>query len=98
MTPPVDARPRLAEGVRLREDRHEGGTVLLSPEGVLRPNATGAALLALCDGRRTVGEIAAALADTYRAPAEVVLGDVIESLQILIDHQLVCVSAGEGAP
>ena len=53
------------QGVRLHWDRHDQRSVLLHPEGVLRPSETGIAVLTLCDGRRSVEEIAAVLAGRY---------------------------------
>ncbi|MGR6964441.1 pyrroloquinoline quinone biosynthesis peptide chaperone PqqD [Geodermatophilus sp. URMC 61] len=58
-------RPRLARHVRLRFDPARGRHVLLTPEAVTVLNGTGAAVLELCDGRRTVREIAAELRGRY---------------------------------
>lgn len=63
------SRPRLAEGVRLQPDRRDGGMVLLYPEGFLRLNRTAGEILGLCDGRRSIDEIVAMLADEYVEPA-----------------------------
>ena len=57
-----DARPRLARGVRLQEDRTRGGFVLLAPERVLHANGTAAEVLRLCDGERTVAALLTDLA------------------------------------
>ena len=51
--------PAFARGVRLK--RQAGGAILLVPEGIVTLNPTAAAALALVDGTRTVGEIAATL-------------------------------------
>lgn len=59
------ARPRLAPHVRLRFDGTRGQHALLSPETVWVINDTGAAIVELCDGRRTVGEIRAELQSRY---------------------------------
>ena len=59
-------RPRLAPHVRLKYDRARGRHVLLTPETVTVLNGTGASILSLCDGQRTVGEIAAELRGTYQ--------------------------------
>jgi pyrroloquinoline quinone biosynthesis protein D len=89
-TPPgLSSRPRLAEGVRLQPDRHAGGTVLLYPEGVLRLNRTGADILILCDGGRSVEEIVAVLAETYIAPEGDSRTDVLDFLADLSLRQLV---------
>ena len=58
-------RPRLARHVRLRFDPARGRHVLLTPEAVTVLNGTGAAVLELCDGRRTVREIVAELRGRY---------------------------------
>jgi pyrroloquinoline quinone biosynthesis protein D len=58
-------RPRLARHVRLRFDPARGQHVLLTPEAVTVLNSTGAAVLGLCDGQRTVIEIVAELRGRY---------------------------------
>jgi pyrroloquinoline quinone biosynthesis protein D len=58
-------RPRLARHVRLRFDPSRGQHVLLTPEAVTVLNGTGAAVLELCDGQRTVTEILAELRGRY---------------------------------
>ena len=64
------ARPRLAPHVRLSFDRTRQRHVLQSPESVIVLNDTGAAVLGLCDGQRTLAEIVAALEPEYnRVPA-----------------------------
>ncbi|OLT18200.1 pyrroloquinoline quinone biosynthesis protein PqqD [Pseudonocardia sp. CNS-139] len=60
-------RPRLARHVRLTFDRTRQRHVLLHPETVVVLHGTGAEILQLCDGRRTVAEIVAALAGRYRS-------------------------------
>jgi len=44
--------------------------VLLTPETVILLNDTGAAILELCDGQRTVAEILAELRDRYDRVAD----------------------------
>jgi pyrroloquinoline quinone biosynthesis protein D len=70
-------RPRLADGARLQYDdvRHEH--VLLVPEGAVRLNETAAHVLELCDGQRSVDDIATALSERYQA-AEI--GDDVREL------------------
>jgi pyrroloquinoline quinone biosynthesis protein D len=60
-------RPRLARHVRLRFDPGRGQHVLLTPEAVTVLNRTGAAVLQLCDGQRTVTQIVAELRGRYAA-------------------------------
>ena len=57
--------PRLADGARLRYDDVREEHLLLVPEGAVRLNETAAQVLELCDGDRSVEEIAAALSDRY---------------------------------
>lgn len=90
-------RPSLAAGVRRQEDRVGGGPVLLFPEGVFVLNPTGAAIVDLCDGRRTLSEIVVELAASYDAPPETVLADVSEYLSRLDDRGFLGWAGTEGA-
>ena len=58
-------RPRLAPHVRLTFDPARERHVLLAPEMVSVLNGTGATILGLCDGKRTVTEIMAELHGQY---------------------------------
>jgi pyrroloquinoline quinone biosynthesis protein D len=78
--------PRLRRGVRLSYDRTRQTHVLLYPEGVLVPNKTAAAVLALCDGQTTVPDIAAALGEHYTDVRE---QDVHDVLARLADRRMV---------
>ncbi|MFI9599684.1 pyrroloquinoline quinone biosynthesis peptide chaperone PqqD [Streptomyces sp. NPDC052043] len=60
-------RPRLARHVRLAYSRARQRQVLLHPETVVVLNGSGADILGLCDGRRTVAEIVAELGARYRS-------------------------------
>jgi pyrroloquinoline quinone biosynthesis protein D len=73
--PAADSRPVLPRGVRIHRDAVRGRWVLLAPERALRLDDTGLAVLREVDGRRSLDEIAAALADRYGAPKDQVLGD-----------------------
>jgi len=66
-------RPRLARLVRLEWDPVRESHVLLAPEGVLVLNQTGATILRLCDGERTVVEIV----EELRAQYDRVAGDEV---------------------
>jgi pyrroloquinoline quinone biosynthesis protein D len=55
----------LARHVRLSFDRTRQRHVLLHPETVVVLNGSGADILELCDGRRTVAEIVGALGARY---------------------------------
>ena len=64
------SRPRLAPHVRLTFDPARQRYVLLTPETVTLLNDTGAAILELCDGERTVGQILAELHDRFDRVAD----------------------------
>lgn len=69
--PDSDAsRPRLAPHVRLRFDPARERHVLLTPEAVTVLNDTGAAIVELCDGQRTVAEIVTELRARYDRVAD----------------------------
>jgi pyrroloquinoline quinone biosynthesis protein D len=60
--------------------------VLLYPEGAMLLNDTGAEILALCDGQRTIDDIAAVLKEKYGAD---VTSDVTEYISALVERELV---------
>ena len=84
--------PRLATGARLRYDEVREEHVLLIPEGAVRLNPTAVAVLELCDGERSVEEIAGTLSERYGGAD--VSGDVEELVAALSQRGLV-VDAGE---
>ena len=53
----LESRPSLARKARLRYEEVRQTDLLLLPERVVKLNPTGAAILRLCDGHRTVREI-----------------------------------------
>ncbi|HEY4417951.1 MAG TPA: pyrroloquinoline quinone biosynthesis peptide chaperone PqqD [Pseudonocardia sp.] len=67
---PDTARPRLGPHLRLRFDRSRGKHVLLAPESVIVLNGTGADIVGLCDGSRTVAGIVDELRTRYQRPVE----------------------------
>lgn len=84
-----DARPRLAPRARLRPDRQTGRTLLLYPEAGLALNPTAAATLELCDGARTLAEIAALLADRFGRDAAAIAAEIGPFLDQLAARGLV---------
>jgi pyrroloquinoline quinone biosynthesis protein D len=72
-------RPRLATGARLRYDEVREEHLLLVPEGAVKLNATAVAVLELCDGERSVDDIAGALSERYGG------ADVRDDIAELID-------------
>ena len=85
-----DAVPALWKLARLQFDQVRNQHVLLYPEGVVLLNDTGATILDLCDGKRSVAEISATLKERYDCD---VLGDVIEYLDGLLAQGLVVTKA-----
>jgi pyrroloquinoline quinone biosynthesis protein D len=81
----LETRPHLPAYLKLRHDAGRDRWILLAPERVLTPDQTAVAVLKLCDGQRTVQEIAASLAAEYAAPVEVISADVLDLLQGLAD-------------
>jgi pyrroloquinoline quinone biosynthesis protein D len=53
----LTATPRLATRAMLKHDRVRGVELLLLPERVVVLNQSGAAILSLCDGNRTVRQL-----------------------------------------
>jgi pyrroloquinoline quinone biosynthesis protein D len=84
-------RPRLAPHVRLTFDPARQRHVLLTPEAVSVLNGTGAAILGLCDGRRTVTEIVAELRGRYQRVDD-------EEVRLFLDRLAArrCVEVGHG--
>jgi pyrroloquinoline quinone biosynthesis protein D len=81
-----DSVPRLWRVARLDFDPVRQRHVLLYPEGAVILNDTGAAILALCDGNRTVKEIASILGERYQAD---VSADVTDYLAQMADRELI---------
>ena len=80
------SRPALWRLARVDFDPVRQRPVLLYPEGAMLLNDTGAEILKLCDGTRTIAEIAAELGAKYNAD---VTGDVTEYLSTLAERELV---------
>ncbi|WBO62986.1 pyrroloquinoline quinone biosynthesis peptide chaperone PqqD [Streptomyces camelliae] len=84
-------RPRLAPHVRLMFDPTRERHVLLAPEAVTVLNGTGAAVLGLCDGERTVAGIVAELSGRY----DRVAGDEVRFFLARLAARR-CVEVGDG--
>lgn len=75
----LDSRPALARKARMRYEEVRQADLLLLPERVVKLNATGAAILRLCNGRRPVREIVQELGSRFgQAGLE---NDVLEFLR-----------------
>jgi pyrroloquinoline quinone biosynthesis protein D len=82
----ADTVPRLWRLARLEYDTVRQRHVLLYPEGAVLLNDTGAAILELCNGSRTIDQIVAILSERYQAD---VSDDVTEYLSQMADRELV---------
>ena len=80
------SRPKLWKFARVQFDEARQRNVLQYPEGAVLLNDTAAEILALCDGQRTIAEIAAMLEERYGSN---VLDDVQSYLSQLADRELV---------
>jgi pyrroloquinoline quinone biosynthesis protein D len=80
-------RPCLRTGARLRYDEVREEHLLLIPEGVVRLNPTAAEVLGLCDGERSLDDIAAELSARYDGAD--VRDDVVELVDALAQKGLV---------
>ena len=79
------SRPVLPRHAKLKYDETRQVWVILAPERVLAPDEIAVEVLKLCDGNRSVGDLADQLAAKYAAPREAILTDVIAMLQDLAD-------------
>ena len=86
MTLTLTSRPTLWRLARLDYDPVRKRPVLLYPEGAVLLNDTGAAILELVDGARTIGDIVALLGERYGAD---VTADVTEYLSDLARRELI---------
>jgi pyrroloquinoline quinone biosynthesis protein D len=82
--------PALARRARLRVDRLGNGHVLLAPERGFRLNESAAAVLMLCDGQRSLLQIAQRLAPP--AQEAQVLADVLALAEYLQGRGLLIVT------
>jgi pyrroloquinoline quinone biosynthesis protein D len=85
----LGSRPVLQRHMKLRHDRVRNRWVVLAPERIIVPNDEGVSVLKLCDGQRTVLDIAHVLAAEYDATPEVIAADIMPILQELCDRGVV---------
>jgi len=83
------AVPSLWRLARLNFDPVRQQHVLVYPEGAMMLNESGAAILQLCDGQRSIAEIARILDERYHCD---VLADVTEYLAQLVEREFVRVA------
>ena len=81
--------PKLAKRARLRSDARDEKWMILYPERGLVLNASAAEIVKLCDGTRSIDEIAEALAAASGAQRERVARDVRALIERLTEKRLV---------
>jgi|SRR6516165_7636815 pyrroloquinoline quinone biosynthesis protein D len=86
--PPANMRPKLSSRARLQTDKVTGKPVVLYPEGVLMLNPTGHAVVSLCTGETTFGEIVANLATRYKISPEEIAPQIADYLNRLRERNL----------
>lgn len=85
----VTTKPVMPPHIKLRHDAGRGRWIILAPERLFDPDDVAVEVLKLCDGQRTVADIADQLAKEYNAPVNEITADVIEMLQDLADKGVV---------
>jgi pyrroloquinoline quinone biosynthesis protein D len=80
--------PRLAPGVRLHWDRQRAQWVLQAPEKVVMADTTAAEVLRLVDGRRSLDQLVAVLAERYVVAPDALRQDVVTLLDELMAEGL----------
>lgn len=81
--PDYNVWPRLAPKGRLQVDPMTGKPALVYADGVLLLNPSGAAILNLCDGHRSLSEIVASLSQQYAVASDHLRGEVTDYLRRL---------------
>lgn len=84
-----DTRVVMPRHVKMRHDAGRDKWIILAPERVFNPDETAVAVLKLCDGQRSVKDIAETLSAEYQAPIEVITNDIVAMLQDLSDKGVV---------
>jgi coenzyme PQQ biosynthesis protein PqqD len=84
----MSSRPR--QGARVLSQRAEDTVVLLVPDSgeYFSLDELGGRIWELCDGTRTVEQIAERITEEYEAPAPVIRADVVALLEDLASAEL----------
>lgn len=83
------SKPAFPRHVRLQHHHASGRWVIQAPERIFHLDAVAVAVLQLCDGTRTVEQVALELSVSYNAPRERILADITPMLQELADKGVV---------
>ena len=81
--------PAFPRGVRLKHDEVRSRWVILAPERMFVLDDIGLAIMQRIDGGTAVDRIVDILADSFQAPRERILGDVINMLQDFADKGVI---------
>jgi pyrroloquinoline quinone biosynthesis protein D len=73
------SKPKLPQGVRLRWDAVRDRHVLLYPEGAISLNPTAVTVLELCNGERTIDDIANEISAKFHG------GDIRADVENLVE-------------
>lgn len=84
----AESVPEMPRYVRLHFDKVRERHVVLAPEKIYWPDEISVEIINLCDGKRSVAEIAKVLAADYTAPEDIILKDVMEFIQEWSDSLL----------
>ncbi|MGO9545549.1 MAG: pyrroloquinoline quinone biosynthesis peptide chaperone PqqD [Rhodomicrobium sp.] len=82
------SKPHFPKYVRMQFDNVRKQFAVLGPERVYWPDDVSVDILKLCDGQRSISDIAGQLAQTYAAPVETIQADVLEFIQSWTDLHL----------
>jgi len=83
------SQPAFPRHIRLQHHHASGRWVIMAPERIFNLDDIAVAVLRLCDGVRTVEQIALELSVSYSAPKERILADITPMLQDLADKGVV---------
>lgn len=78
-----EAIPKLARGMKLREDKTRAQWVVLGPERMFVPDEIALEVIRLLDGTSSLAAIADTLAARYSAPRDEILADITAMLDDL---------------
>ena len=84
-----ESKPLLPRHVILRRDEVRERWVALAPERVVVLDESSLEILRMCDGERTIAELAGQLTKEYDAPEQVIAEDVLAFIQEWSDRMLV---------
>jgi pyrroloquinoline quinone biosynthesis protein D len=85
----IASKPAMPPYIKMRHDAGRNRWLILAPERLSDPDDIAVAILKLCDGERSVGDIAVMMAKEYNAAPAEIEADIISMLQDLADKGVV---------